>query len=319
MPLTQQIAFELLDELDLPPGVVNLVNGGREVVEGILDHPGIDAVSFVGSAPVARIVYDAPPSRASAYSARRGQEPHGRAAGRREREDRRGLDRVGVRRGRPALPGGSGGRYRRRGPESSRQAAARGVRPPARGDGLDDGRSSARPVSPGPAPAHPRRPSTRPSTEGASLAVDGRERAGDNGDGCFVGPTMFDDVGPGYPTPPARRSSAPCSSVVRAAGLNEAIEIVDAPALGNSVSLFTQSGVVGPALPRRGTRPGMLGVNLGGAGAGRVLPLLRLEGSLLGDLHADCADAVAFYTRKKTVTSRRFSSGQGTGPYFVES
>ncbi len=58
VPLTQQIAFELLDTLDLPPGVVNLVNGGREVVEGILDHPGIDAVSFVGSAPVARIVYE---------------------------------------------------------------------------------------------------------------------------------------------------------------------------------------------------------------------------------------------------------------------
>src|SRR5215211_749782 len=58
VPLTQQIAFEMLDELELPPGVVNLVNGGREVVEGILDHPGIDAVSFVGSAPVARIVYE---------------------------------------------------------------------------------------------------------------------------------------------------------------------------------------------------------------------------------------------------------------------
>src|SRR5688572_13980806 len=58
VPMTQQLAFELLDGLDLPPGVVNLVNGGREVVEGILDHPGIDAVSFVGSAPVARIVYE---------------------------------------------------------------------------------------------------------------------------------------------------------------------------------------------------------------------------------------------------------------------
>ena len=58
VPMTQQIAFEALDELDLPPGVVNLVNGGREIVEAILDHPGIDAVSFVGSAPVARLVYE---------------------------------------------------------------------------------------------------------------------------------------------------------------------------------------------------------------------------------------------------------------------
>ena len=58
VPLTQQIAFEELHALGLPPGVVNLVNGGREVVESILDHRGIDAVSFVGSAPVARIVYE---------------------------------------------------------------------------------------------------------------------------------------------------------------------------------------------------------------------------------------------------------------------
>ena len=58
VPMTQQIAFEVLDSLGLPAGVVNLVNGGREVVEGILDHPGIDAVSFVGSAPVAKIVYE---------------------------------------------------------------------------------------------------------------------------------------------------------------------------------------------------------------------------------------------------------------------
>src|SRR4051794_31252274 len=58
VPLTQQIAFAELDALGLPPGVVNLVNGGREVVEGILEHPGIDAVSFVGSAPVARLVYE---------------------------------------------------------------------------------------------------------------------------------------------------------------------------------------------------------------------------------------------------------------------
>ena len=58
VPLTQQIAFEELDALGLPPGVVNLVNGGRDVVEGILGHPGIDAVSFVGSAAVAKLVYE---------------------------------------------------------------------------------------------------------------------------------------------------------------------------------------------------------------------------------------------------------------------
>src|ERR687884_466011 len=58
VPLTQQIAFEVLDSLELPPGVVNLVNGGRGGVGGILHHPRVGAVSFVGSAPVAKIIYE---------------------------------------------------------------------------------------------------------------------------------------------------------------------------------------------------------------------------------------------------------------------
>src|SRR5947209_214545 len=59
VPLTQQLAFAEIDGLGLPPGWVNLVNAGRDVVQGILAHPGIDAVSFVGSSPVARIVHEA--------------------------------------------------------------------------------------------------------------------------------------------------------------------------------------------------------------------------------------------------------------------
>ncbi|HNG55960.1 MAG TPA: aldehyde dehydrogenase family protein, partial [Solirubrobacterales bacterium] len=58
VPMTQQKVFGIIDELDLPDGVVNLVNGSREVVEGMLDHPDIDAISFVGSAPVAQLVYE---------------------------------------------------------------------------------------------------------------------------------------------------------------------------------------------------------------------------------------------------------------------
>src|SRR3954453_20098889 len=76
VPLTQQIAFEVLDALGLPPGVVNLVNGGREVVEGILDHPGIDAVSFVGSAPVARLVYEGAASTGKRVQALGGAKNH---------------------------------------------------------------------------------------------------------------------------------------------------------------------------------------------------------------------------------------------------
>ena len=147
VPLTQQIAFEELDALGLPAGVVNLVNGGREVVEGILDHPGIDAVSFVGSAPVARIVYERRgQGRQARAGARRRQEPHGRHARRGDRQDRRRDHRLGVRRRRPALHGRLGRGHRRR-----RARAADG--PADRGD---------------PGAARRRRPATTQSTSARS-------------------------------------------------------------------------------------------------------------------------------------------------------
>ena len=128
VPLTQQIAFEELHALGLPPGVVNLVNGGREVVEGILDHPGIDAVSFVGSAPVARIVYErSREGRQTRAGARWCQEPHGRDARRGDRQDRRGDHRIGIRRGRAAVHGRVGGGYRRRRARAADAAADRGL------------------------------------------------------------------------------------------------------------------------------------------------------------------------------------------------
>ena len=124
VPLTQQIAFAELDALDLPPGVVNLVNGGREVVDGILDHPGIDAVSFVGSAPVAKHRLRARGQGGKARAgARRGQEPHGRDARRRDRQDRRRDHRIGVRGGGAAVHGGLGcgdGRRRPRAADAAR-------------------------------------------------------------------------------------------------------------------------------------------------------------------------------------------------------
>ena len=76
VPLTQSLAFEVLDELDLPPGVVNLVNGSVDIVNGILDHPDIDAVSFVGSAKVARHVYSRAAARGKRVQALGGAKNH---------------------------------------------------------------------------------------------------------------------------------------------------------------------------------------------------------------------------------------------------
>jgi malonate-semialdehyde dehydrogenase (acetylating) / methylmalonate-semialdehyde dehydrogenase len=106
-------------------------------------------------------------------------------------------------------------------------------------------------------------------------------------------------------------------SVIRAGSLDEAIEIVGRSRFGNGVSIFTENGASVRRF-RHEVEAGMVGVNIGVAAPVAFFPFSGWKDSFLGDLHAHGPDAVEFYTRKKTVTSRWFSHGQGTGPYFVE-
>jgi malonate-semialdehyde dehydrogenase (acetylating) / methylmalonate-semialdehyde dehydrogenase len=151
--------------------------------------------------------------------------------------------------------------------------------------------------------------------EGAGLALDGRTTAA--GPGCFLGATILDGV---TAEMEAARDEifGPVLSVIRAASLDEAIETVNRSRFGNGVSIFTESGASVRRF-RHEVQAGMVGVNIGVAAPVAFFPFSGWKDSFLGDLHAHGTDAVDFYTRKKTVTSRWFSSGQGTGPYFVES
>ena len=315
VPLTQQIAFEVLDELDLPPGVVQLVNGGREVVEGILDHPGIDAVSFVGSAPVARIVYERAAKAGKRVQALGGAKNHmvvlpdavidktvdgliGSAFGAAGQRCMAGSVVVTV-----------GEAHDKLMPPLREAAAALRV-----GDGLDE-ETQLGPVISQAARERIVGAVEQAVADGATLAVDGRDHAGD-GDGSFVGATILDEVG--RDTDAAREEIfGPVLSVVQAATLDDAIEIVNASRFGNGVSIFTESGASVRRF-RHEVQAGMIGVNIGVAAPVAFFPFSGWKDSFLGDLHAHGPDAVDFYTRKKTVTSRWFSSGQGSGAYFVE-
>ena len=105
---------ELLKEAGLPDGVFNVVHGDKVAVDAVLEHPDIAAVSFVGSTPIARYVYETATARGQALpGARRGEEPHDRAARRRHRHGRRRGGVGGVRLGRRALHGDLAGRRRR--------------------------------------------------------------------------------------------------------------------------------------------------------------------------------------------------------------
>jgi malonate-semialdehyde dehydrogenase (acetylating)/methylmalonate-semialdehyde dehydrogenase len=315
VPLTQQIAFEVLDSLGLPPGVVNLVNGGREIVEGILDHPGIDAVSFVGSAPVARIVYERAAQSGKRVQALGGAKNHmvvmpdavvdktvggiiGSAFGAAGQRCMAGSVLVTV-----------GAAHDRVLPALREATEALKV-----GDGIDEA-TDVGPVVSQAACERIRGYIDRGAEEGATLVVDGRA-AGVDGDGAFVGPTIVDELDPGSDLV-RDEIFGPVLSVVRAESLDEAIEIVNRSRFGNGVSIFTESGAAVRHF-RHDVEAGMVGVNIGVAAPVAFFPFSGWKDSFLGDLHAHGPDAVEFFTRKKTVTSRWFSSGQGHGTYFVE-
>ena len=315
VPMTQQIAFEVLDGLGLPPGVVNLVNGGREVVEGILGHPGIDAVSFVGSAPVARIVYERSAQAGKRVQALGGAKNHmvvmpdavvektvdgiiGSAFGAAGQRCMAGSVLVTV-----------GEAHQRLIPTLIERTAALSV-----GDGHDESID----VGPVISPAACERIGDaveRGVRDGAELLVDGRQPEVTGG-GSFIGPTILGGVAPDMEL--AREEIfGPVLSVIEVETLEQAIEAVNSSPFGNGVSIFTESGAAVRRF-RHDVGAGMVGVNIGVAAPVAFFPFSGWKDSFLGDLHAHGPDAVEFFTRKKTVTSRFFSDGQRSGPYFVE-
>ena len=195
VPLSQRMMVDLLQQCDLPPGVVNLVNGGRDVVNAICDHPGIRAVSFVGSTPVARHVYQRATTPASAR--RRSAAPRTSSSSCRTPTSIASIDIItesfygcaGERclAGSMLVPVGDAHREAR----DRMVAAARALKV---GDGTQPGVTMGPVISAAIA--------TRcvgyiekGVAEGAQLLVDGREtRVEDRPNGYFVGPTVFDDV-----------------------------------------------------------------------------------------------------------------------------
>jgi malonate-semialdehyde dehydrogenase (acetylating)/methylmalonate-semialdehyde dehydrogenase len=318
VPLTQQIAFEELHALGLPAGVVNLVNGGRQVVEGILDHPGIDAVSFVGSAPVARLVYERAAKAGKRVQALGGAKNHmvvmpdaiidktvdgiiGSAFGAAGQRCMAGSVVVCVGDAHEQLIG----------------ALVQATEALTVGDGLDE-RSDMGPVISYAARERISDWIDRGVADGAKLVVDGRGITSDQADpsGAYLGPSILDDVTAEMAIA-QEEVFGPVLIIIQVPNLDQAIQVVNHSRFGNGASIFTESGA-SVRRYRHEVQAGMIGVNIGVAAPVAFFPFSGWKDSFLGDLHAHGTDAVDFYTRKKTITSRYFSSGQGSGTYFVE-
>ena len=303
-PLSAVRELELLVEAGVPKGVVNLVHGDREPVEALLAHPGVDAVSFVGSAGVARHVYATAASAGKRVQALGGAKNHLLVMGDAD------LDQTV-----PAILGSAFGNAGQRCLAGSVVVAVGGVGDTLV-DALREGASALR-QGPGADPTSQLGPVIRARrvTEladaiaegekaGATLLLDGRERTRD--EGFFLGASVFDHVTESMALW-ADELFGPVLSVVRADSLDDALAHLNASRYGNAASIFTRSGSAARTFKRR-AEAGMLGVNVGVAAPMSFFPFCGWKESFFGDLHATGSDGVRFYTKTKVVTSRWFDT-----------
>jgi malonate-semialdehyde dehydrogenase (acetylating)/methylmalonate-semialdehyde dehydrogenase len=313
-PITQTIVFEILEALELPPGVANLVNGAHDVVNAILDSPGIDAVSFVGSAKVARHVYERAAAHGKRVQALGGAKNHmvvmpdaviGKTA---ENIIASAFGAAGQRCMAGSVLVAVGGAWKALRPELVARTTA-----------LTVGDPSVERVDVGPliSPAACSRIEGEIQAAldaGASLALDGRSPDGARDGGGYLGPTILENVAPDSDAV-REEIFGPVLCVLEADTLGEAIGLVNASRYGNGSSIFTESGAAARRY-RSEVQAGMIGVNIGVAAPVAFFPFSGWKGSFFGDIHAHGQDAVDFYTRKKTITSRWFS--EPAGRFFVE-
>jgi malonate-semialdehyde dehydrogenase (acetylating)/methylmalonate-semialdehyde dehydrogenase len=292
---------ELLIEAGAPPGVLNVVQGDKSAVDALLAHPGIAAVSFVGSTPIARSIYATAASNGKRVQALGGAKNHAVV-----------LPDADLDQTVEALTGAAYGSAGERCMAVSVAVAVGEI-----GDVLVERlaqRARSLKVNVGSDPDAEMGPLVTAEhlkrvqgfidqgvAEGAKLIVDGRTHTG-QGDGFFIGASIFDDVTPEM-TIYKEEIFGPVLAVVRARDLDHAIELVNANRYGNGVAVFTQTGGSAREFVSR-ISVGMVGVNVPIPVPMAFHSFGGWKESLFGDHAVYGADGVHFYTRLKTVTSR---------------
>jgi len=302
-PRPAALIVEMVDSIaEIPPGVVNLVHGGREAVTAILADPGIDAVSFVGRAETARIV-----AQGAVATGKRVQALGGAKNSLVVMPDA-DLDRA-----LPAIMGSAFGAAGQRclagsvcvsvGDEAAHAGLREALVSSAAQLVIGDGRDPATDVCPMVSAAAREKVSDaigRAQAEGAELLLDGRGDAG--AAGTLLGPTIA-AVSNRDAELAREELFGPLLTLVEVDDLDQALEFLNGSRYGNAGAIFTRSGGAARAY-RRGAEAGMLGVNVGVPAPVAWFPFSGWKDSIDGDLHANGSDAVNFYTRKKVVTSR---------------
>ncbi len=310
-PRPASLIVEMVDSIEeIPPGVVNLIHGGRDAVTAILDDPGIDAISFVGRAETARFV-----AERAAATGKRVQALGGAKNALVVMPD------ADLEQAMPAIMGSSFGAAGQRclagsvcvavGDERRRAEVREALVAAATELRVGAGEDPATDVCPMvSAEARERIAAAieRAASDGAELLLDGRpagmggapDRPGGPA-GTVLGPT----IAAADPESELARQElfGPLLTVVDAPDLDAALDFLNGSRYGNAGAIFTRSGEAARAY-RYGAEAGMLGVNVGVPAPVAWFPFAGWKDSMEGDLHANGTDAVDFYTRKKVITSR---------------
>ncbi|WP_427127684.1 CoA-acylating methylmalonate-semialdehyde dehydrogenase (plasmid) [Priestia megaterium] len=301
-PLLAARLVELFEEAGLPKGVLNIVNGAHDVVNGLLEHKLVKAISFVGSQPVAEYVYKKGTGNLKRVQALAGAKNHSIVLNDAD------LD-VATKQIIGAAFGSAGERCMAASVVTVQEEIADKLinRLVEEANNIVIGNGLEKDVFLGPVIRENHKERTLSYIksgveEGARLVRDGREDSAVKDKGYFVGPTIFDHV-----TQEMKiwqdEIFAPVLSIVRVKSLEEAIEVANNSRFANGACIYTDSGASVREF-RENIESGMLGVNVGVPAPMAFFPFSGWKDSFYGDLHANGTDGVEFYTRKKMVTAR---------------
>lgn len=307
---------ELAFEAGLPPGVLNLVNGDKEAVDGILDDPRVTAVSFVGSTPIAEAIYTRGCANGKRVQALGGAKNHAVV-----------MPDADIENTVNALMGAAYGSCGERCMaiplvvavgDATADAVVAGLRAQIETMKVGPGTDPKNDMGPLITRAHLEKVTgyiEQGVREGAELLVDGRDvKVPGHDNGFFMGPCLFDRVTPEMVIY-REEIFGPVLGVVRVKTLDEAMRLVDAHEYGNGTCIFTRDGEAARYFSDR-ILVGMVGVNVPLPVPVSYHSFGGWKRSLFGDLHAYGPDSVRFYTKRKTITQRWPSAGVREGAVF---
>ncbi len=314
VPLGAVMLGQLLKDAGLPDGVFNIVHGGRASVDAILTHPKVRAISFVGSSPVARHIYETGTRHGKRVQANGGAKnyivvmPDANVPKTIEALSTAAFGCAGER----CMAGSTaitiGAAAARLLPDLVQAAKAIRI-------GRTDGENLTTQPDMGPVitAAHRDRVVelvSQSASEGAKIVCDGRgARVQDAPKGFYVGATIVDEVA--HEMTIAREEVfGPVLNVMRMDDLDSAIELANRSQYGNGAAIFTQSGGAAREFKQR-IKAGMVGINVGVPATMAMFPFTGWDDSFYGDLHIQGREGVQFFTQQKVVSTRWLG---GTGP-----